>query len=456
MNDQASTERKELLGALNAALIESRRRWQELVHVDADAVFETDESGILVFLWPDEVLGHAASELIGMPSEALLAEGSVAQGFNPFHPGEAVRGAKVWLRRGDGGTSCCSVSALPTRLDGGGVGGRGLLRDVTEQEQGAAQAAALLRRQGLIDRVMQDIRREALAERMAEAATAALLPALGAEGAAVFREIPPLWEMLSASGHPVEEMRGRLAQRLLAFSSRTPERFELDHRPVLLVPAHHPAGPRGAVAVWRIAGQRPFDDEDLALVGAVGELAGLMLAQHALQAELASQARTDPLTGLLNRRAFLADVEACLRSTERGSSLLYVDLDRFKQVNDALGHDAGDQVLRNATRLLQETFRPTDRIARLGGDEFAIWLDGAGEEVAERRGRQLAERAPVALLEGVGPTSESIGLSVGWVVRDCGSSEDVESMLRRADARMYRAKREGRGERDDPMLRLAP
>jgi len=439
-----SLERKELLAALNAALIESRKRWQDLVHLDADSVFETDANGLFTFLWPDTVLGWTSDELLGLPAADLLAHGGAGAPFNPFHPAEPVRNVRAWLRRGDGGAACASISSLPCRTEGGGTGSRGLFRDVTEDEHNNAAAASMLRRQALIDRVMDDIRKEALASRMAEAATAALISALGLEGAAVYVRGASSWALLAASGSRAEAMRDHLQAELDVTSGPERRHLRVEQPPAVLMPAHHPAGPDGALAAWRSAGSRDFDEEDLALIAAIAEIAGLLLAQHVMQQELAAQARTDALTGLLNRRSFTDQVEARLTATERASAILFLDLDHFKQVNDRLGHEAGDQVLRNAARMLQGFVRPGDLVARLGGDEFAVWLEGAGEEVAERRVRDLVHRAPSALAEGLGELEPPLAVSAGYAVRGPSAGDRFDELLRRADAQMYLAKRDRR------------
>ncbi len=124
---------------------------------------------------------------------------------------------------------------------------------------------------------------------------------------------------------------------------------------------------------------------------------------------------------------------------------MFIDLDNFKALNDTLGHDAGDEALRVAARLLRSSTRPSDLVARLGGDEFAVWLDGADEFVAAERAEALRAEAPRALApltEGrVAPVTMSIGIAARWP----GRGEDVDALLVRADQAMYAVKRAGRG-----------
>jgi len=173
----------------------------------------------------------------------------------------------------------------------------------------------------------------------------------------------------------------------------------------------------------------------------------LVLAVQAGQLDLRHQAFHDPLTGLPNRAQFSERLHAALHATSgtgRPVALLYLDLDDFKQVNDTLGHDAGDELLRGVAERLRACVRPGDTVARLGGDEFAMLLqEGAphAEEVAERVVAALRE--PFILGERHVPARASIGLAVAGGAS--GEVPGLEELLRRADTAMYDAKSRGKG-----------
>ncbi len=152
--------------------------------------------------------------------------------------------------------------------------------------------------------------------------------------------------------------------------------------------------------------------------------------------------RTDSLTGLMNRRAFNEQVEAEIvraRRYGRPFSLAYMDLDDFKEINDAYGHDAGDRVLRTVARTLDGSLRSTDFVARLGGDEFAILLPETGVEAAAGVMGKARER-----MEGIrGPGGSSVNASIG--VFTCEKPPDSsDRLLTMADALMYSAKKKGK------------
>ncbi len=152
--------------------------------------------------------------------------------------------------------------------------------------------------------------------------------------------------------------------------------------------------------------------------------------------------RTDPLTGLMNTRAFYEEAERVLALCRRKGhpvTLAYVDLDGFKAVNDRLGHPAGDAVLRKVAALLGDSTRPSDLGARLGGDEFVLLLPEVGAQEAalalERLQRLLSEMVVVG--------KEAVTASIGGITF-LSPPADLTEMVRAADSSMYAAKAAGK------------
>ena len=162
------------------------------------------------------------------------------------------------------------------------------------------------------------------------------------------------------------------------------------------------------------------------------------------EAELAYTARHDPLTGLVNRREFTRSLEHELAHGDgRGCAVLFVDIDRFKLVNDGHGHEAGDALLCEAGRRLQLALGEGDVLSRFGGDEFTAYLPGcdaaAAALVAQRMLATLAEPFPVARGEVY------VGGSVGIALAGADSPGGASELIRDADVAMYAAKQGGRG-----------
>jgi diguanylate cyclase (GGDEF)-like protein len=175
----------------------------------------------------------------------------------------------------------------------------------------------------------------------------------------------------------------------------------------------------------------------------VAALAATALRNGRLVDTLEHRARHDSLTDLLNRAGFARRMTKLLESAGERAGLLFIDLDSFKQVNDAHGHDAGDELLRQAARRLTALFRRGDSVARLGGDEFAVVLDDVGDpaEVSAAAERTRAAFAEPFRVAGV---SVRVGASVGEAVWPDGGAT-VEALVQCADAAMYRNKAASRG-----------
>ncbi|MEV5612171.1 EAL domain-containing protein [Streptomyces sp. NPDC052225] len=171
-----------------------------------------------------------------------------------------------------------------------------------------------------------------------------------------------------------------------------------------------------------------------------------------LQAQLQHNAEHDPLTDLPNRALFTKRVGQALtgrRATDRGTAVLFIDLDGFKQVNDTIGHQAGDELLVQAARRLADSVRSSDTAARLGGDEFAALIVGDGgrdQSAREQHIYELADRLRITLsqpytIDGHEDVRVAASIGVAFAEPDVSAGE----LLRNADLAMYRAKAAGKG-----------
>jgi diguanylate cyclase (GGDEF)-like protein/PAS domain S-box-containing protein len=197
---------------------------------------------------------------------------------------------------------------------------------------------------------------------------------------------------------------------------------------------------------WVSTTKLPLRDRQGNIVGTFGISRDITQRKQA-EEQLERQAFYDPLTDLPNRALFRNRLQHIIHRTRRAQgkllfAVLYLDLDRFKGVNDSLGHQAGDELLVGIARRLEQCVRPTDTLARLGGDEFTVLLEDIGCEadatrVAERIHAELA--APLKVRGHEVFTSVSVGIALSSV-----GYESPEDMLRDADTAMYRAKAGGR------------
>jgi diguanylate cyclase (GGDEF)-like protein/PAS domain S-box-containing protein len=236
------------------------------------------------------------------------------------------------------------------------------------------------------------------------------------------------WADLLEDGAPVEHLYDIVhdddratydsqIERLVSSPSRTAE-FEVRSRD----------GER----VYSIMSQAVFDvvNDTRSFVGAVTDITSTV--------ELRQRAERDPLTGLLNRAALVEHLQHALRNDSERTTVVFIDLDEFKSVNDTYGHHVGDDVLITIARRLTDTVRADDVVARFGGDEFVIVLHNAGlgdHAIVERL--QLAFQPPIDWSGGTWKPKASIGVAHP-------QGDDVNAVLRDADLEMFASKRQRR------------
>jgi diguanylate cyclase (GGDEF)-like protein len=196
-----------------------------------------------------------------------------------------------------------------------------------------------------------------------------------------------------------------------------------------------------AVMLHRIAGAEVALQFTVTLLCEAIALVAILNMVATMRRTLGEQVITDPLTGAFNRR----HLETCLvtaierrKRTDESASLLLLDVDHFKSINDTWGHAAGDEVLIGIVQTLRGRLRPLDSVFRLGGEEFAVLLSGAGLRQAVVVAEALRRRiAGASLLTGRG-----VSVSVG--VSELHTSQSPAVWMAAADAAVYRAKQNGR------------
>jgi diguanylate cyclase (GGDEF)-like protein len=210
---------------------------------------------------------------------------------------------------------------------------------------------------------------------------------------------------------------------------------------------------RAAGRVWRLdvtttiqAGAQPqlVTEPAVMLVGLsiAMVLMAFLLLISGLERQARREAEIDPLTGLYNRRALLSRLEFARRiSQANGTShvLLFLDLDRFKAVNDSAGHAAGDTLLQGLAGVLRQAVRESDTVARVGGDEFAIILLDCNANRGWSIAEQVVQDVRSHSMEVAGRTIQ-VGVSVGLAMISPPDPEDVGELLRHADRASYVAK----------------
>ena len=431
--------------AIDAALA-SRAFWKEVCETVGDMIFETDRAGRFVLLMPAGILGYQVHTLIGHLGSDLICDWDGAGGtrFNPFRCQRPTRMQHVWLRKLDGSAVLFAFSTRPTSQ--GGVRGVGI--DVTDDDATVRTSVESVLFQAMLDRIVARMRDEVLTSRIVRAGLDELVGCIGAQGAAVALDAAHAQERatpapLYATGEGWDEIAPHLATSGVADAAteEAPRSVLSGGRQILVVPNRTRFGPQTAVVAWRRS-RSDWRQTERQLVAAVAAALRSTIEQDSLQRQITDHARTDILTGLMSHRCFVEETRRRFDRLDRNAepgTVLSLDIDHFGALNERHGPECGDEALRQMAAMLRDTFRPTDLVCRIAGDAFAVWLDGADMFAAAERAEWLCRNGMTLLHEGV---ACRLGVSIGLACRPPHSLEDLDCLLRRADAAMRQAKRQ--------------
>jgi diguanylate cyclase (GGDEF)-like protein/PAS domain S-box-containing protein len=457
------------------ALRDSEARFRALVQNSSHMVIVLDAGGGVTYASP------ALRRMLGYPNSGRLCQNvfdlihpddvkEVRQRFGDLAPGEGSGSFEFRMVAGDGRWR--HVEALGNNLlDDPSVGGVVFnCRDVTEPKRAEARLAGQAHVLDLIARdaplpetltvLAQMIETECEGARCAayladwdrgvlttvaapnlprhalgELDALRVGPEAGASGAAAHSHQPVI--VPDTGAHPWWRGRGRAVREQGIQAAWAVPVIASDADRVL-----------GVLAIYHDEPRQP-EPADWQLMELAAHLADIAIERSQVQAQLAWQATHDALTGLPNRLFFLDQAAMALARSQRSKAavaVLFCDLDRFKFINDSLGHEAGNRLLIALASRLQEVVRPGDVVARFGGDEFTILCEGIADEthaltIAERVAGVVS--TPFALDDSEVFVTVSVGIAVGR-----GPSDRPETLMENADAAMYRAKARGGNRRE--------
>ena len=215
-----------------------------------------------------------------------------------------------------------------------------------------------------------------------------------------------------------------------------------DKYPIAVVPLVFHERPMGALQVTLGDAARLWHENEILLLRTVADQVAVAVNHAGLFAQIQQQALTDALTGCYNRRSFEMQLDKDIlmaRRLQQPLSLIMLDLDRFKNLNDSAGHDAGDAALRQLADCFRRELRAVDSAARFGGDEFALILPQADPEGALMVAERLRARIEEIHIDGFGSVTTSIGIATFPI-----HANTRAELLRASDDALYAAKRAGR------------
>jgi diguanylate cyclase (GGDEF)-like protein/PAS domain S-box-containing protein len=468
-DDSTAEDAEEALRRQRDALRDSQRRYAALAENLPDIVSRWDGSLRIVYInstvgevtglpperWVGRTLGEleVPAEVVALWRERLQAifEGRGEQQF-------------VFELPTPGGPRALESRVVPEPAPDGSIPyALAVTRDVTDSRRALAGLRAREAQEAAMRRAATAVARETRPQRIFGAVSreaAALLGldaglvlqirdggarAVGSWSAGPVEPVPlPPDELFTGQSAEVRAARSGRPERVDDYAAlddpTARRRAAAGHACAVAAPIWHGAALWGVVAA---VGGRPgaIPPRAEALLADFASLAGLAVVNAEAREELIEQALTDHLTGLANRRAFSERLEGELARAERHGhplSLVVLDLDHFKRVNDRRGHEVGDRVLVEVARRLRSESRRGELVARVGGEEFAWILPGsdmAGGVSAAERARARVAAAPIP---GVGTITVSAGVAA------LCDGESGQDLLRDADRALYEAKAAGR------------
>jgi diguanylate cyclase (GGDEF)-like protein/PAS domain S-box-containing protein len=447
---------------------------QLLIQSSPLAIYTRDRNGLLTTWNPaaERMYGWKASEVLGKPLPSVPGEQREESDSlrRRLLSGESFIKFQGRRLRRDGSPIYIDASLGPLRDDSGTASGIiAVAADITERTRAELQQAMehkvtrLLSEAETLERVMPDIIRtvcEALGcacgarRSWNEAEQKIACDETWQEPSAEIAEFLDL----SRGSRPLPKTAGGLLRRVLASGEPTWITDVTEEPSFRRGPEAAKAGLRGAFAFpirfgnetlgimeFFSRGSSAPDELLIQSTRSIGSQIGQFMARKQAEARVRRLAHYDELTGLPNRSMFHQRVGRALaraRRRTRQLAILFIDLDRFKNINDTLGHDAGDRVLEEIATRLRGCLRETDTVGRLGGDEFVVLIEEVAEpaEVALVAQKVLAEVArPITLSQQEVHITASIGISTYPA-----DSQDMQGLMKNADISMYRAKEQGK------------
>ncbi|MFV1850785.1 MAG: diguanylate cyclase domain-containing protein [Thalassospira sp.] len=434
---------------LREALIDLRQRYRDIVEVSSAFAWETDDTGKFVFVSPRGALGYRADDIVGRAPGNFLLDSADQDSEYVFRSQKAVRDVPVWFRRSNGRDACLSVSSTPVySRDGKWTGTRGLAHDITEQRRRESEVATARNRDRLMTYIVRTMRDEIDPLLVLKGASEASTRALACSHCIIFKRNDEMDELEIAAGDD-EKSANEIAHQALKQLRNTEEVFDaqIGEFRIVALRCHYHQRNNGAVIFMFDAHHPEPTEGERAIMIEVSDQVGIAIEQAIQHERILTLSRTDGMTGLLNRRAFFEELKrrhSRLQREHAPASLMYVDMDNFKMVNDIHGHQVGDEAILALTTVLQENVRPADLVARLGGDEFVLWLEGADVDAASSRAKTLMKESAI-LTKYSGDDAHPLGISVGIAVHEPGSDENLNQLVQRADQTMYQVKKGGKG-----------
>lgn len=435
---------------VTSALMQSRTMLKGLLDAAVDVAFQVDAEGRFTFATPKTAFGEKTEDWLGMSAQRIFwADGDVP-GRNPFgaREGKTVKGLRANFR--DGARRYLDITVEPDLDDQGRrIGVRGIAREVTDGVAKSREMRLVNLRLMVHSRITAILNSSDSSEELLDRAAKVILEVLRADAVWILTDygdglVPAAVEGEGAQGLDT----GALWQAVKSLKSIQVVPHMQAGTELLAVRLLGEEHTGGVLVVSRDTHASPWSEEERKLLAAVGDTLAAALSKAALFDRLYYLSCRDELTEILNRRALGETIVRRLKHQSRtglSGALLFIDLDHFKEVNDTLGHKAGDDALKTIASWIRTNIRPCDYVGRYGGDEFIVWLEDASEAIAAQKGRAIID-AMDDVRKTIGAGHLRLGASVGVACSAPGIDRSFEELADRADAALYEVKKTEKGQ----------
>lgn len=431
------------------ALMKSRSLLKELLDAAADLAFEVDSDGIFRFITPGEAFGIRTEEWLGRDAHKFFWPEGDTPARNPFASNVVSHFDAVPVQF-EGQERRWMHFAVHPKLDDAGnrLALRGTCRDMTARFLAERKARQDSLRFTLLQRITSGLNKFETAQELMDTASEALIDVMRADMVWAVVQYSEGLVPISMMGTRQEILNLDGIWRSLEGSEAASTVVASEDRDHLAIRLEFGGSALGMVVISRDTSASPWSVQERQLLDGVAGVLTAAFTKAQLIDRLYRLSSKDDLTGLLNRRALVETIEARLKHqarTGQAGCLLFIDLDHFKEVNDTLGHQTGDQALRMVSAKLQSMIRPCDYAGRYGGDEFVLWIEDVSSDVAAEKARALLEAMP-GIREALGDPCLRLNASIGICQSQAGADFSFEDLADRADAVLYNVKASGRGD----------
>ena len=437
----------ELVEKMAEALLESRMLLKSLLDNAVDLSFEVGLDGLFKFISPADAFGMQADSWLGKPAARIFWPNGNAPARSPFTVKKKTSFDAVAVEIEGAEKRQLAVVAEPSVDKQGTVTGiRGTCRDVTariEKERASRQDHLRITVQ---QRITQILNASENAQELLESASRELMDVLRADLVWSVVKYKDGLVPVSLCGDNMQVLDLEGIWRGLAMSTSGVNEIIGEDRNHLAIRLERGGDGMGMVIISRDTETSPWSALEKQFLDDIGDVLTAAFGKAELIDKLYRLSGKDELTDLLNRRAFKEVVERRLQHQCRTGSegcFVFIDLDHFKEVNDTLGHKAGDQAIILVGGRLQSIIRPSDYAGRFGGDEFVLWIEDADEDTAAQKAQQLLDYMP-AVREKIGNPELKLGASVGICRSRAGKDLKLDELAERADEALYKVKKTGK------------